>query len=157
MRCIAAQTDASLAEMIPLGQQQAPRGQALIGVISHNMNEYGQMVILLRLKGHVPPTTERATRKPGIGLGRGARCDGCSGIDAYSRLTHRRRGVAAGSSRDADTRPPKPTGRGPSRGFADIVLARDSGDPARPRAAADDAGGAARAPTNSWPMKRSRS
>jgi uncharacterized damage-inducible protein DinB len=58
-----AQTDASLAEMIPQGQQQVPRGQALIGVISHNMNEYGQMVILLRLKGHVPPTTERATRK----------------------------------------------------------------------------------------------
>ena len=49
-----------------MGQQQAPRGQALIGVISHNMNEYGQMVILLRLKGHVPPTTERATRKPGL-------------------------------------------------------------------------------------------
>ena len=62
----AAQTDASLAEMITLGQQQAPRGQALIGVISHNMNEYGQMVILLRLKGQVPPSTERATRKPGI-------------------------------------------------------------------------------------------
>jgi uncharacterized damage-inducible protein DinB len=60
----AAQTDASLAEMIPLGQQQAPRGQALVGVISHNMNEYGQMVILMRLKGLVPPTTERATRKP---------------------------------------------------------------------------------------------
>lgn len=62
----AAQTDASLAEMIPMGQQQAPRGQALIGLISHNMNEYGQMVILLRLKGHVPPSTERATRKPGM-------------------------------------------------------------------------------------------
>ena len=62
----AAQTDASLAEMVAMGQQQAPRGQALIGVISHNMNEYGQMVILLRLKGHVPPTTERAMRKPGM-------------------------------------------------------------------------------------------
>jgi uncharacterized damage-inducible protein DinB len=62
----AAQTDASLAEMIALGQQQAPRGQALIGVISHNMNEYGQMVILLRLKGHVPPSTERAMRKPSL-------------------------------------------------------------------------------------------
>ncbi len=61
----AAQTDASLAEMIPAGQQQAPRGQALIGIISHNMNEYGQMVILMRLKGIVPPSTERAMRKPG--------------------------------------------------------------------------------------------
>ena len=63
----AAQTDASLAEMIPgPGQNQVPRGQLLIGVISHNMNEYGQKVILMRLKGIVPPTTERAMKKPGM-------------------------------------------------------------------------------------------
>lgn len=63
----AAQTDASLAEVIALGKAEAPRVQALVGVISHNMNEYGQMVILMRLKGIVPPTTERAQapRKPG--------------------------------------------------------------------------------------------
>jgi uncharacterized damage-inducible protein DinB len=62
----AAQTDASLAEMIPQGQNQVPRAQPLMGVISHNMNEYGQMVILMRLKGIVPPTTERAQqRRPG--------------------------------------------------------------------------------------------
>jgi uncharacterized damage-inducible protein DinB len=59
----AAQTDASLAEMIPAGQQQVPRGQLLIGIISHNMNEYGQKVILMRLKGIVPPTTERTMKK----------------------------------------------------------------------------------------------
>jgi uncharacterized damage-inducible protein DinB len=59
----AAQTDASLAEMVAAGQQQVPRGQILIGVISHNMNEYGQKVILMRLKGLVPPSTER-TQKP---------------------------------------------------------------------------------------------
>jgi uncharacterized damage-inducible protein DinB len=61
----AAQTDASLAEMVQAGQNPVPRAQLLIGVISHNMNEYGQKVILMRLKGIVPPTTERATRKPG--------------------------------------------------------------------------------------------
>jgi uncharacterized damage-inducible protein DinB len=63
----AAQTDATLAEMIAQGKAEAPRAQALVGVISHNMNEYGQMVILMRLKGIVPPTTERAQapRKPG--------------------------------------------------------------------------------------------
>jgi uncharacterized damage-inducible protein DinB len=63
----AAQTDASLAVMVSMGQNQAPRGQLLIGVVSHNMNEYGQMVILMRLKGVVPPSTERmnAPRKPG--------------------------------------------------------------------------------------------
>jgi uncharacterized damage-inducible protein DinB len=62
----AAQTDTSLAEMVAAGQNQVPRAQLLIGVISHNMNEYGQKVILMRLKGIVPPTTERATRKPGM-------------------------------------------------------------------------------------------
>lgn len=62
----AAQTDASLAEMVQVGQNQVPRGQLLLGVISHNMNEYGQKVILMRLKGIVPPTTERATRRPGL-------------------------------------------------------------------------------------------
>jgi uncharacterized damage-inducible protein DinB len=63
----AAQTDATLSEMIAQGKAEAPRAQALVGVISHNMNEYGQMVILMRLKGIVPPTTERAQapRKPG--------------------------------------------------------------------------------------------
>ena len=63
----AAQTDASLAEMVSMGQNQVPRAQLLIGVVSHNMNEYGQKVILMRLKGVVPPSTERAAapRKPG--------------------------------------------------------------------------------------------
>lgn len=63
----AAQTDASLSEMIAQGQNQVPRAQPLVGVVSHNMNEYGQMVILMRLKGIVPPTTERAQapQKPG--------------------------------------------------------------------------------------------
>ncbi len=63
----AAQTDASLAQMIAMGKTEAPRAQGLVGVVSHNMNEYGQMVILMRLKGIVPPTTERAQapRKPG--------------------------------------------------------------------------------------------
>jgi uncharacterized damage-inducible protein DinB len=62
-----AQTDASLAEMIPQGQAQAPRGSVLLGNIAHNNNEYGQMVLLLRLKGIVPPSTERASqmRRPG--------------------------------------------------------------------------------------------
>ena len=63
----AAQTDASLAEMVAQGQNQMPRGADRSSAsISHNMNEYGQMVILLRLKGLVPPSTERATqKKPG--------------------------------------------------------------------------------------------
>jgi uncharacterized damage-inducible protein DinB len=60
----AAQTDASLAEMVTAGQNQVPRAQLLIGVIAHNNNEYGQKVILMRLKGLVPPSTERAQQPP---------------------------------------------------------------------------------------------
>lgn len=61
------QTDASLAEMVTVGQAQQPRGAILLGNIAHNNNEYGQIVLVLRLKGIVPPSTERATqmRKPG--------------------------------------------------------------------------------------------
>jgi uncharacterized damage-inducible protein DinB len=57
-----AQTAASINEMVPQGQAQTPRGQILLGNIAHNNNEYGQIVILLRLKGIVPPTTERASQ-----------------------------------------------------------------------------------------------
>jgi len=63
---LSAQTDASLAELLPAAQpggMQQPRGQALVGLVSHNMNEYGQMVILMRLKGVIPPSTERTMKK----------------------------------------------------------------------------------------------
>ena len=62
-----AQTDASLSEMVTVGANQQLRGQILLGNIAHNNNEYGQIVLVLRLKGIVPPTTERANaaRKPG--------------------------------------------------------------------------------------------
>jgi uncharacterized damage-inducible protein DinB len=65
-----AQTDATLAEMIPQGQGQVPRGVVLLNNIAHNNNEYGQIVLVLRLKGIVPPSTERAT------AGRGGRGPG---------------------------------------------------------------------------------
>ena len=56
-----AQTATTINEMVAQGQAQVPRGQILLGNIAHNNNEYGQIVILLRLKGIVPPTTERAS------------------------------------------------------------------------------------------------
>jgi uncharacterized damage-inducible protein DinB len=55
-----AQTATSINEMVAQGQAQVPRGQILLGNIAHNNNEYGQIVLLLRLKGIVPPSTERA-------------------------------------------------------------------------------------------------
>jgi uncharacterized damage-inducible protein DinB len=60
------QSDASLAETIAVGQNQSPRGQLLIQNVSHNNEHYGNLVTYMRLKGLVPPSTERATAsRPG--------------------------------------------------------------------------------------------
>lgn len=56
-----AQTDAALSEMIAAGQAQQPRGQFLVQNISHSNEHYGNLVTYMRLKGLVPPSTERAT------------------------------------------------------------------------------------------------
>lgn len=61
-----AQTDGSLAEMVTMGQNQQPRGQILIQNLSHSNEHYGNLVTYMRLKGLVPPSTERATApRPG--------------------------------------------------------------------------------------------
>ena len=61
-----AQTDASLSEMVTMGQNQQPRGQLLVQNISHSNEHYGNLVTYMRLKGLVPPSTERATApRPG--------------------------------------------------------------------------------------------
>jgi uncharacterized damage-inducible protein DinB len=55
-----AATDASLSEMVTMGQSQQPRGQILVQNISHTNEHYGNLVTYMRLKGLVPPSTERA-------------------------------------------------------------------------------------------------
>ncbi|MFN2447227.1 MAG: DinB family protein [Vicinamibacterales bacterium] len=61
----AAQSDATLAELVSAGPQQVPRGAILIQNASHNNEHYGNIVTYMRLKGLVPPSTERAqTAKP---------------------------------------------------------------------------------------------
>lgn len=62
-----AQTDASLAEVLPGGQNPQPRGQVLVQNISHDNEHYGNLVTYMRVKGLVPPSTERAQqpRRPG--------------------------------------------------------------------------------------------
>jgi uncharacterized damage-inducible protein DinB len=52
--------DAALSEMIAMGQNQQPRGQVLVQNISHSNEHYGNLVTYMRLKGLVPPSTERA-------------------------------------------------------------------------------------------------
>lgn len=58
------QTDASLSEMIAMGQAQQPKGQVLVQNISHTNEHYGNLVTYMRLKGLVPPSTERAQTPP---------------------------------------------------------------------------------------------
>lgn len=61
-----AMTDAALSEMVTMGQSQQPRGQILVQNISHSNEHYGNLVTYMRLKGLVPPSTERATApRPG--------------------------------------------------------------------------------------------
>jgi hypothetical protein len=59
-------TDASAAELVKQGQNEVARGSILAGNIAHNNEMYGTGVVYMRLKGLVPPSTERATRKPGM-------------------------------------------------------------------------------------------
>jgi uncharacterized damage-inducible protein DinB len=60
-------TDAAVVEMVKMGQgekaTQAMRGRPLIGNISHDNEHYGNIVTYLRIKGIVPPSTERAQRR----------------------------------------------------------------------------------------------
>jgi len=56
-----AMADAALSEMVAMGQSQQPRGQILVQNISHTNEHYGNLVTYMRLKGLVPPSTERAT------------------------------------------------------------------------------------------------
>lgn len=59
-----AATDAWQGEMIktgPAGRQvDRPRAFGLVFNVAHNNEHYGNIVTYMRLKGHVPPSTERA-------------------------------------------------------------------------------------------------
>ena len=57
-------TDANATEMMKQGQNSVARGAILANVIGHSNEMYGTAVPYMRLKGLVPPSTERATRKP---------------------------------------------------------------------------------------------
>ena len=53
-------TDASAMELVKTGQTLAPKARFLIANISHDNEHYGNFVTYMRLKGLVPPSTERA-------------------------------------------------------------------------------------------------
>jgi len=52
-------TDAKAMEMIKVGQNEIPRAGRLIGNVAHLNEHYGNLVTMMRLKGMVPPSTER--------------------------------------------------------------------------------------------------
>ena len=52
-------TDATGAEMVKMGNRQTTRLGALARVAIHDNEEYGYMAVYLRLKGIVPPSSER--------------------------------------------------------------------------------------------------
>jgi uncharacterized damage-inducible protein DinB len=53
-------TDAAAMELVKAGQNLAPKARYLITNISHDNEHYGNLVTYMRLKGLVPPSTERA-------------------------------------------------------------------------------------------------
>jgi uncharacterized damage-inducible protein DinB len=63
----AATTDANFNEQVkipgPKGAGQAGRGAVLVFNTTHNNEHYGNLVVYMRLKGHVPPSTARVQKK----------------------------------------------------------------------------------------------
>lgn len=58
----AAATDANFSGLVRIagpGNKQAARGAVLVFNTTHNNEHYGNIVVYLRLKGHVPPSTAR--------------------------------------------------------------------------------------------------
>lgn len=53
-------TDASAGELVKQGQNEVARGAVLANNVAHDNEMYGTGVVYMRLKGLVPPSTERA-------------------------------------------------------------------------------------------------
>jgi uncharacterized damage-inducible protein DinB len=55
-------TEASLAELVPMGPNKVAKGLIPLALITHADETYGTMSVYLRLKGIVPPSTEKANQ-----------------------------------------------------------------------------------------------
>jgi hypothetical protein len=61
----ASTTDENAMQFVRQGPNEIPRAAALFGLLAHNSEMYGVGTVYLRLKGIVPPSTERANaRRP---------------------------------------------------------------------------------------------
>lgn len=56
---ISALTDAKALELIKVGQNEVPRARPVVSMIAHLNEHYGNLVTYMRIKGYVPPSTER--------------------------------------------------------------------------------------------------
>jgi uncharacterized damage-inducible protein DinB len=57
-------TDANFTTLVSVAapsKEQTPRGMILMFNTTHDEEHYGNLVVYIRLKGHVPPSTARAT------------------------------------------------------------------------------------------------
>jgi uncharacterized damage-inducible protein DinB len=63
----AATTDANFMQVVKLlgpGDHETARGAVLMFNTTHNNEHYGNIVVYMRVKGHVPPSTARVPAKP---------------------------------------------------------------------------------------------
>jgi hypothetical protein len=58
-------TDANALDFVRQGPNELTRASVLYGLLAHNAEMYGVGTVYLRLKGLVPPSTERQTRPRG--------------------------------------------------------------------------------------------
>jgi hypothetical protein len=57
-------TDANAIEMVKQGQNSVARAAVLANLVAHSNEVYGTGISYLRMKGLIPPSTERAMKKP---------------------------------------------------------------------------------------------
>jgi hypothetical protein len=60
-------TESSMSELTKVGQNRVAKGLLPPSLIAHGMEMYGVMTVYLRLKGIVPPTTERQNQRTKTG------------------------------------------------------------------------------------------
>ena len=58
-KAYAALTDANLTEMLPLGPNKRSRLGLMWGNVSHDNEQYATLALYMRLKGLVPPSSEK--------------------------------------------------------------------------------------------------
>lgn len=59
----AGMTDATALALVKMGPNEVPAAAPLFSNISHSNEHYGNLVTYMRMKGLVPPSTERAQRR----------------------------------------------------------------------------------------------